>query len=80
MCIRDREEGEQEDMIEEQMEATTNEQSNDITMGDNDQTRVETTNTANVPGDFSQFNNNNNNNKQTTTNTSAKTDMNPPNE
>ncbi|OEU23094.1 hypothetical protein FRACYDRAFT_233260 [Fragilariopsis cylindrus CCMP1102] len=74
------EEGEQEDMIEEQMEATTNEQSNDVTMGDNDQTRVETTNTANVPGDFSQFNNNNNNNKQTTTNTSAKTDMNPPNE
>ncbi|OEU19894.1 hypothetical protein FRACYDRAFT_235957 [Fragilariopsis cylindrus CCMP1102] len=41
-------EGEQEDMIEEQMEATTNEESNDVKMGDNDQTRVETTNTANL--------------------------------
>ena len=75
------ENGTTEDMIEEQIEATINEQSNDVTMGDNDeQTTVETTNTANVPGDFSQFNNNNNNNKQTTTNTSAKTDKYPLNE
>ncbi|OEU07155.1 hypothetical protein FRACYDRAFT_251686 [Fragilariopsis cylindrus CCMP1102] len=75
------ENGTTEDMIEEQIEATINEQSTDVTMGDNDeQTTVETTNTANVPGDFSQFNNNNNNNRPTTTNTSAKTDMIPPNE
>ena len=63
-------------MIEEQMEATTNEQSNDVTMEDNDTPAVKQTVMA--AGDFSQFNNNNK--PTTTTNTSAKTDMNRQNE
>ena len=71
------EEGEQEDMIEEQMEATTNEQPNDVTMEDNDPIPA-AKQTALAAGDFSQFNNNNK--PTTTTNTSAKTDTNPSNE
>ena len=63
-------------MIEEQMEATTNEQSNDITMEENDPIPAAKP-TAMAAGDFSQFNNNN---RPTTPNTSAKTDMIPPNE
>ena len=78
------EEGEQDNMVEEQMDVINNEQTIDVTMEDNDQTEDETTNTTMAAGDFSQFNirsQHNNNNKETnSTNTSAKTDMNSSNE
>ena len=64
-------------MVEDQIEDNNNDQT-DVTMEDNAQITAETTNTAMVAGDFSQFNKNNK--TATTTNTSAKTDMNPPNE
>ena len=71
------EEGEYDQMVEDQIEDNNNDQT-DVTMEDNEQITAETTNTAMAAGDFSQFNKNNK--TTTTTNTSAKTDMNPPNE
>ena len=64
-------------MVEDQIEDNNNDQTN-VTMEYNEQITAETTNTAMAAGDFSQFNKNNK--TTTTTNTSAKTDMNPPNE
>ena len=62
-------------MVEDQIEDNNNDQT-DVTMEDNEQIPAAKP-TAMAAGDFSQFNNNN---RSTTTNTSAKTDMIPPNE